>query len=116
MAKMLTINSPRGSTRKPGNFKSVQRKKFHRRTSPFVKKIIPARTISLIAELLVFASAHSVFAKPQKKSAQSSQENAAPLVEAAMKHMETGVWSVNGSIQTKRTIKLQGLLAGEDFD
>ena len=56
-----------------------------------MKKIIPARTISLIAELLAFASAHSVFAKPQKKSAQSSQENAAPLVEATMKNMETGV-------------------------
>ena len=81
-----------------------------------MKKIIAARTISLAAALLVFADAHSTFAKPQKKSAESSQENAAPLVKAAMKNMETGVWSVNGTVQTKRTIKLQGLLSGEDFD
>ena len=81
-----------------------------------MKKIIAARTISLAAALLVFADAHSTFAKPQMKSAESSQENAAPLVKAAMKNMETGVWSVNGTVQTKRTIKLQGLLSGEDFD
>jgi hypothetical protein len=81
-----------------------------------VKKIIPGRTISLIAVLLVLANAHPALAKPQKKSAQSSQENTAPLVKAAMKNMETGVWSVNGTVQTKRTIKLQGLLAAEDFD
>ena len=30
--------------------------------------------------------------------------------------MESGVWSVNGTVQAKKTIKLQGLLAGEDFD
>ena len=39
-----------------------------------------------------------------------------PLVNAAMKNMESGVWSVNGTVQAKKTIKLQGLLAGEDFD
>jgi len=33
-----------------------------------------------------------------------------------MENMETGVWSVKGTVQTKRTIKLQGLLSGEDFD
>jgi tetratricopeptide (TPR) repeat protein len=33
-----------------------------------------------------------------------------------MKNMEEGVWSVKGSVQTGRTIKLQGLLSGEDFD
>jgi tetratricopeptide (TPR) repeat protein len=81
-----------------------------------VKKILPTRIISLVAALLVFANAPSPFAKPQKKSAESSQENSAPLVKAAMKNMETGVWSVKGSVQTKRAIKLQGLLSGEDFD
>ena len=33
-----------------------------------------------------------------------------------MKNMETGVWSVNGTVTAKKPIKLQGLLAGEDFD
>ena len=33
-----------------------------------------------------------------------------------MKNMESGVWSVNGTVTAKKTIKLQGLLAGEDFD
>ena len=34
----------------------------------------------------------------------------------AMKNMETGVWSVNGTVTAKKPIKLQGLLSGEDFD
>ncbi|MGH7984491.1 MAG: tetratricopeptide repeat protein [Candidatus Udaeobacter sp.] len=33
-----------------------------------------------------------------------------------MKNMETGVWSVNGTVSMKNVIKLHGLLAGEDFD
>ena len=81
-----------------------------------MKRIIPASTISVIAALLVFANAPSAFAKPQKKSAESTQENAAPLVKAAMKNMETGVWSVTGTVKTNKSIKLQGLLSGEDFD
>src|SRR5215470_10854639 len=86
------------------------------RIVPCMKKTIPACTVLLAAALLVICSASGAFAKPQKKSGQSSQENAAPFVKAAMKNMETGVWSVKGSVQTKRTIKLQGLLSGEDFD
>ena len=81
-----------------------------------MKKIIPASTISVIAALLVFANAPSVFAKPQKKSAGSGQENPDALVNAAMKNMETGVWSVNGTVTVKKTIKLHGFLSGEDFD
>lgn len=81
-----------------------------------MKKIVPASTIFLIAAFLLFANAFSAFAKPQKKTAGSGQENADPLVNAAMKNMETGVWSVNGTVQAKKTIKLRGLLAGEDFD
>jgi tetratricopeptide (TPR) repeat protein len=33
-----------------------------------------------------------------------------------MKSMSTGVWSVNGTVTFKKTIKLHGLLPGEDFD
>ena len=69
-----------------------------------------------IAAFFVFANAPSTFAKPQKKPAGSGQENADPLVNAAMKNMETGVWSVNGTVTAKKPIKLQGLLSGEDFD
>jgi len=81
-----------------------------------VKKIIPASTLSLVAALLVFWNAPFAFAKPQKKSAGSGQETLNPLVNAALKNMETGVWSVNGTVQAKKTIKVQGLLDGEDFD
>jgi tetratricopeptide (TPR) repeat protein len=79
-----------------------------------MKRIMPASTISVLAALVVFANSHPAFAKPQKKS--SSQEIADPLVNAAMKNMETGVWSVNGTVTAKKTIKLHGLLSGEDFD
>jgi tetratricopeptide (TPR) repeat protein len=81
-----------------------------------MKRVTPASTISVIAALLVFANAPSAFAKPQKKPVGSGQENPDPLVNAAMKNMESGVWSVNGTVMAIKTIKLQGLLAGEDFD
>ena len=83
-----------------------------------MKKIIPASTswIWAIAAFFVFSNAPHGFAKPQKKSTGSGQENPDPLVNAAMKNMETGVWSVNGTVTAKKPIKLQGLLSGEDFD
>jgi tetratricopeptide (TPR) repeat protein len=81
-----------------------------------VKKIIPARTISVIAASFFLANAPSGFAKPQKKPAGPSHENVEPLVSAAMKNMESGVWSVKGTVRAGKTIKIQGLLDGEDFD
>ena len=33
-----------------------------------------------------------------------------------MKNMESGVWSVKGTVPAKKTIKIHGLLDGEDFD
>jgi tetratricopeptide (TPR) repeat protein len=83
-----------------------------------MKKIIPAGVswIWAIAAFLLFANARDGFAKPQKKSAGASRENPDALVNAAMKNMETGVWSVNGTVTVKKTIKLHGLLSGEDFD
>ena len=69
-----------------------------------------------IAAFLLFANAPAGFAKPQKKSTGAGLENADTLVKAAMKNMETGVWSVNGIVSVKKTIKLHGLLSGEDFD
>jgi len=81
-----------------------------------VKKIIPVGTISVIVASFFLANAPCAFAKPQKKPAGSGKENPDPLVNAALKNMKTGVWSVKGTVQAKKTIKLQGLLAGEDFD
>ena len=72
--------------------------------------------ICAVASLILLESASVAFAKPQKKSARSGQEDANPLVNAAMKNMETGVWSVKGTVQTNKSIELQGLLSGEDFD
>ena len=83
-----------------------------------MKKIISVRAtwIWAIGALFVFSNAPHGFAKPQKKSAGPSQENLDPLVNAAMKNMDTGVWSVKGTVTAKKPIKLQGLLSGEDFD
>jgi hypothetical protein len=77
---------------------------------------ISANWICAIAAFFVFSNAPHGFAKPQQKPAGSGQENLDPLVNAAMKNMETGVWSVNGTVTAKKPIKLQGLLSGEDFD
>jgi tetratricopeptide (TPR) repeat protein len=70
----------------------------------------------VIAASFLLANAPFAFAKPQKQPVGAGKENADPLVNAAMKNMESGVWSVKGTVQAKKTIKLQGLLAGEDFD
>jgi tetratricopeptide (TPR) repeat protein len=67
----------------------------------------------MIVASFLLANAPSAFAKPQKQPAGSDAD---PLVNAAMKNMESGVWSVNGTVTAKKPIKLQGLLAGEDFD
>jgi hypothetical protein len=104
------------STRTAASFKSRERKSPIKRIVHCVKKIIPASTLSLVAALLVFWNAPFAFAKPQKKPAGPGQENPDPLVNAAMKNMETGVWSVKGTVTAKKPIKLQGLLSGEDFD
>jgi tetratricopeptide (TPR) repeat protein len=81
-----------------------------------MKKIRRGEAVLLAALLAVMPNAPVASAKPQRKSTGSSQENAAPLLNAAIKNMEAGVWSVNGSVQTNKTIKVQGLLSGEDFD
>jgi tetratricopeptide (TPR) repeat protein len=81
-----------------------------------VRRITAVSTVSLVAALLVIADAPSAFAKPRKQPTGSGRENADPLVNVALKNMETGVWSVNGTLMAKKTIKLKGLLSGEDFD
>ena len=81
-----------------------------------MRKIIPAGAISVIAASFFISNVSSAFGKPQKKLAGSGQENFTPRVSAAMKTMESGVWSVKGTVQAGKTIKVRGLLEGEDFD
>ena len=64
----------------------------------------------------LLGSASIGFGKPQKNSTTSTQEKPDALLSAAMKKMSTDVWSVNGTVTSKKTIKLRGLLSGEDFD
>ena len=51
-------------------------------------------------------------------TAEPVAQSAAPeaLLRGAMKKMSSGTWEVKGTATFKKTIKLQGLLAGEDFD
>src|SRR6266496_583274 len=69
-----------------------------------------------VIALLLLASASAGYPQAQKKSATSTQEKPDALLAAAMEKMSTGVWSVNGTVAVKKTIKLHGLLSGEDFD
>ncbi len=69
-----------------------------------------------VVALLLLASALAGYPQAQKKSATSTQEKPDALLAAAMEKMSTGVWSVNGTVTVKKTIKLRGLLSGEDFD
>jgi hypothetical protein len=91
---------------------------FRNERTEKMKKVIPASTISmsLVTAFLLFANAPVGFAKPQKKSSGSNQQNPVPLLLAAMKNMSTGVWLVNGTVTLEKTIKLHGLLSGEDYD
>ena len=64
---------------------------------------------------LSFANAQPVTASNNSPAAMSVR---APevLLMAAMKKMSTGTWEVKGTATFKKTIKLHGLLAGDDFD
>jgi tetratricopeptide (TPR) repeat protein len=72
--------------------------------------------MATVAAFILLGSASVGFGKPQKNSATSIQEKPDALLSTAMKKMGTGVWSVNGTVTVKKTIKLHGLLSGQDFD
>jgi hypothetical protein len=94
-----------------GNYSS-QRSGFN-----FMKKIKSKTVISRwIFAAFLMTSASVGFAESQKKSAATNQEKPDALLAAAMKNMETGVWSVNGTVTAKKPIKMRGLLSGKDFD
>src|SRR5437870_6851110 len=59
---------------------------------------------------------HPIVPPPGNPHAQAAPPGPEALLMAAMKKMSTGVWSVNGTVAFKKTIKLHGLLSGEDFD
>jgi tetratricopeptide (TPR) repeat protein len=78
-----------------------------------------AACMGAVAALFVLASPSVGFAKGHEKSTASNQEKPEALLVTAMKKMSTDVWSVNGTVTPKKaikTIKLRGLLSGEDFD
>ena len=77
---------------------------------------VSATWICLVLMFFLLGSASIGFGKPQKNSTTSTQEKPDALLSAAMKKMSTDVWSVNGTVTSKKTIKLHGLLSGEDFD
>jgi hypothetical protein len=76
---------------------------------------VSATWICLILIFLLLASASVGFGKPQKNSATSTQEKPDALLAAAMKKMSTDVWSVNGTVTSKKTIKLHGLSRAKIF-
>jgi tetratricopeptide (TPR) repeat protein len=78
--------------------------------------LLNSSCVAPVAALALLASASAVFAKAPKKSSTATEGKPDALLSAAMKNMETGVWSVNGTVTAKKTIKLHGLLSGEDFD
>jgi hypothetical protein len=59
---------------------------------------------------------HPIVPPPGNPHAQAPPPGPEALLMDAMKKMSTGVWSVNGTATFKKTIKLHGLLSGEDFD
>jgi tetratricopeptide (TPR) repeat protein len=63
------------------------------------------------------ADQHAIVPPPGNPHAQAPPAGPEALLMTAMKKMSTGLWSVNGTVvREKWTIKLHGLLSGEDFD
>jgi tetratricopeptide (TPR) repeat protein len=59
---------------------------------------------------------HPIIQPPGNPHAQAAPHGPEALLMDAMKKMSSGVWSVNGTVVVKKTIKAQGLLSGNDFD
>ena len=73
---------------------------------------------SLILAQLTTAQESANFEKIRDVSPDGkfAEEKPDPLLAGAMKNMSNGVWSVNRTVISRKTIKLHGLLSGEDFD
>ncbi len=62
------------------------------------------------------AEKNPIFPPPGNPLAAAPAGGPERLLMAAMKKMSSGVWEVKGTATFKKTIKLQGLLEGENFD
>src|SRR4051812_1600502 len=85
-----------------------------------MKTAVLVRTIRIQLLTIFVVSLNTlapVAGQPSKLSAPVEGEPDA-LLAAAMKEMGSGVWTVKGTVTvaSKKTINLQGLLSGEDFD
>ena len=67
-------------------------------------------------EYLPVTTAPAVLPPPGNPEAAAAAPGPEALLMAAMKKMSAGTWSVKGTATYKKTIKIHGLLAGEDFD
>jgi len=83
---------------------------------------IPRGTVKQLPVLLLLFAVQFATAKPPKvekvdtdKMPPGDPQTQAALA-TALKNMSTGVWTVNGTITGQKTIKVHGLLSGEDFD
>lgn len=78
--------------------------------------------VKLITLFILLVAVQFATAKPPKveKVDTNRMPPGDPQTQAALamalKNMSTGVWTVNGTVIAKKTIKLRGLLAGSDFD
>jgi hypothetical protein len=78
-------------------------------------KTVAGLRVQSLATVAICLFASSAAGAAQKK-ATSKQEKRDTLLSSAMNNMNTGVWSVDGTVTSKNVIKLRGLLSGEDFD
>jgi hypothetical protein len=86
---------------------------------------IPRLTMNAAVAVLFLVASQFATAKPPRepkvenvdvnKMAPGDPQAQAALA-TATKNMSAGVWTVNGTVTLKKTIKLHGLLSGADFD
>jgi len=67
-------------------------------------------------EYSAISDAQPVMPPPGNPTATARAAGPEALLMAAMKKMSTGTWEVKGTATFKKTIKLEGLLSGSDFD
>ncbi len=73
-------------------------------------------TVTTDAAYTAASDSPAVMPPPGNPHAAAESPGAEALLMTAMKKMKAGVWSVNANIAAKKTVKVHGLLSGEDFD